>query len=156
MEPGKQSPEPGPTRKIITGTDNPTLAQPTMVALTPTHDDSTTAVDPITRDTIDCMADVRTCLGHQEISAQAISTILQGLYPTMLRQCKLAWQIFGSWCGKEQINHLQPSAGTLLRFLEFLGDEKQASIATIKAHQAAILLKWDICYPNQPSLTDNV
>ncbi|KAJ1653582.1 hypothetical protein IWQ61_006318 [Dispira simplex] len=156
MEPGEQSPEPGPTGTIITDTDNPTLAQPTMMALTPTHGDSTAAVDPATRDTIDRMADIRTCLGHQKIPAQAISTILQGLRPTMLRQYKWAWQTFGSWCGKEPINRLQPSVGTLLRFLKFLGDEKQASIATIKAHRAAIISTWDLCYPNQPSLTDNV
>ncbi|KAJ1652528.1 hypothetical protein IWQ61_007154 [Dispira simplex] len=156
MEPDEQSPEPGPTGTIITDTDNPTSAQSTMVALTPTHGDSTTAADLATRDTIDRMANIRACLGHQKIPAQAISTILQGLRPTMLRKYKSVWKTFGSWCDKEQINRLQPSAGTLLRFLEFLGDEKQASIDTIKAHRAAIISTWVLCYPNQPSLTDNV
>ncbi|KAJ1648905.1 hypothetical protein IWQ61_009841 [Dispira simplex] len=84
MEPGEQSPELGPTGTIITDADNPTLAQPTMVALTPTPGDPTTTVDPITRDTIDHMADIRTCLGHQEIPAQAIFTILQGPCSTTL------------------------------------------------------------------------
>ncbi|KAJ1642424.1 hypothetical protein IWQ61_010626 [Dispira simplex] len=84
LESGEQSFKLGSAGKINIDTDNPTLAQPIVVAPPFTDDNSTTMGDPTTRNTIDRMADIRKCLEHQEILAQAISTILQGLCPTML------------------------------------------------------------------------
>ncbi|KAJ1649061.1 hypothetical protein IWQ61_009731, partial [Dispira simplex] len=84
LESGEQSFKSSSMGKIIIDTDNPTLAQPVVVAPPFTDGDSTTVGDSTTRGTVDHMVDIRKCLEHQGILVQAISTIIQGLRPTTL------------------------------------------------------------------------
>ncbi|KAJ1659650.1 hypothetical protein IWQ61_001301 [Dispira simplex] len=149
MEPGEKSSESGPTGQLITDPDHPIVAKPTVVALSSTHGNSTTMVDSTTRDTIDRVVDIRICLENQEMPTNVSSTILEGLQPTTLRQYKYAWNT-GSWCGKQQIDHLQPTASTLLRFLDFLGDQKQQQCG---AHEVTLAMFYSKTLSSNHPLT---